>query len=81
MSRPGSDMPDVPMSPKRKTLGVRPSCFPGLISTAYIHPPGTMSPSPPWQNQNSLTNICSRKVFPIEREFDVAAEWRLFYRQ
>ena len=26
---------------KRKTLGVRPSCFPGLISMAYIHPDGT----------------------------------------
>ena len=26
---------------KQKTLGVRPSCFPGLISTAYIHPAGT----------------------------------------
>ena len=26
---------------KRKTLGVRPSCFPGLISMAYIHPAGT----------------------------------------
>ena len=50
---------------KRKTLGVRPSCFPGLISTAYIHPPGTQPAFPPWQNQNSLTNICSRKVFPV----------------
>ena len=50
---------------KRKTLGVWPSCFPGLISTAYIHPPGTQPASPRWQNQNSLTNICSRKVFPV----------------
>ena len=66
---------------KQKTLGVRPSCFPGLISTAYIHPPGTQPASPRWQNQNSLTNICSRKVFPIGRGFDVVAEWQLFYRQ
>ena len=26
---------------KQKTLGVRPSCFPGLISTEYIHPDTT----------------------------------------
>ena len=29
--RSGSDMPDIPMSPKREPGGVRPSCFPGLI--------------------------------------------------
>ena len=49
---------------KRKTLGMRPSCFPGLISTAYIHPPGTQPASPPWQMQNSQADICSLKVFP-----------------
>ena len=65
---------------KRKTLGVRPSCFPGLISTAYIHPPGTQPAFTPWQNQNSLTNIYSRKVFPIGRGFCFAAERYLRYR-
>ena len=35
---------------KRKTLGVWPSCFPGLISTAYIHPPGTQPAFPPYYN-------------------------------
>ena len=54
---------------KRKTLGVRPSCFPGLISTAYIHPPGTQPASPPWQKQNSQADICSLKVFPIGLRF------------
>ncbi len=65
---------------KRKTVGVRPSCFPGLISTAYIHPVGT-SLLLCLEKQNSLTNICLRKVFPVGRGFDVVAEWRLFYRQ
>ena len=41
LSRPGSDMPNIPMSPKRKSVGDHPSCFPGLISMAYIHPAGT----------------------------------------
>ena len=54
---------------KRKTLGVRPSCFPGLIPTAYIHPPGTQPAFPPWQNQNSQADICSLKVFPIGPRF------------
>ena len=31
LSRPGSDMPNIPMSPKRKSVGYHPSCFPGLI--------------------------------------------------
>ena len=50
---------------KRKPVGVRPSCFPGLISMAYIHPPGTQPAFPPRQNQNSQAGICSRKVFPV----------------
>ena len=50
---------------KRKTGGVRPSCFPGLISMAYIHPPGTQPPFPPGHKQNSLAGICSLKVVSI----------------
>ena len=50
---------------KRKTLGVRPSCFPGLISMAYIHPSGTRPASPRWQKQNSPAEPYSLKVFPV----------------
>ena len=54
---------------KRKPVGVRPSCFPGLISMAYIHPPGTQPAFPPWENQNSQAGICSLKVFPTGPRF------------
>ena len=30
-----------------------------------MHPPGTQPASPPWQNQNSLAEICSLKVVPV----------------
>ena len=69
MSRPGSDMPNIPMSPKRKSVGYHPSCFPGLISMAYIHPPGTQPAFPPWQKQDSLAKVCSLKVVPVGLRF------------
>ena len=57
ISRPGSEMPNIPMSPKQKSVGYQPSCFPGLISMAFIHPPGTMPPFPPWPTTKSA--LCS----------------------
>ena len=63
-SRPGSDMPNIPMSPvKQKTLGVRPSCF------IWSHLHGIYSPEQqtdfPGQKQNSPAGICSLKVVSI----------------
>ena len=56
-----------------------------LLSWSHLHgiysPCRDIPPSLTGKTLNSLTNICSRKVFPIGRGFDVVAEWRLFYRQ
>ena len=54
---------------KRKPVGVRPSCFPGLISMAYIHPSGTQRASPRRQKQDSVAEFCSLKGILIGARF------------